>query len=83
MELYQEIEPCPSCGTRLTVCGQRDAACDRVGSYEVVCPVCWAGVTFAIRGLVDPAQACLICYERPARSAASSRPSGAEARAPR
>jgi hypothetical protein len=77
MELYQEVALCLSCGTRLTVCGQREPDSELIASYEVTCPVCWRGVTFATRGLVDPRKACLICYERPVPNAAGSRPSGA------
>jgi len=65
MDLYQEVAPCLGCGTRLTVCGQRESRPERVTSYEVICPVCWSEVAFAIPGVVDPANACLICYERP------------------
>jgi hypothetical protein len=38
MELYQEVAPCLNCGTRLTVCGQRESRSKRVTSYEVSCP---------------------------------------------
>jgi len=65
MEMYQEITACLNCGTRLTVCGQREADAQRVTSYEVCCPVCWTAVAFAIPGVLDPGKACLICYERP------------------
>lgn len=72
MELYQEVAPCLNCGTRLTVCGQREPGSEPVTSYEVICPVCWSGVTFAIPGLVDPTKVCLICYERPVNAAQRS-----------
>ena len=68
MELYQEVAPCLNCGTRLTVCGQREPGSKRVTNYEVICPVCWSSVAFAIPGLLDPTKACLICYERPMKA---------------
>jgi hypothetical protein len=65
MELYQEVTPCPVCGTRLTLSGEREPGSDRITSYAVNCPVCWTAVVFALRGMIDPAKACLVCYERP------------------
>ena len=63
----QEVAACPNCDARLTVCGQRESAAGQITAYEVSCPVCWAAVPFAIPGFIDPAKACLICYERPLR----------------
>ena len=68
MELYQESRPCPSCGTRLTLAGQRNPAEDRVSRQEVHCPVCGTAVPFAVRGVLGPGKVSLICYERPLRS---------------
>jgi hypothetical protein len=68
MELYQESRPCPSCGTRLTLAGERDPAGDRVTRQEVHCPVCGNGVAFTARGVLGPGKVSLICYERPLRS---------------
>ena len=65
MELYQEVATCLTCGTRLTVCGKRQPRAGQVTAYEVSCPVCWTAVPFAIPGQIDPANVCLICYERP------------------
>ena len=65
MELQQTVTPCPKCGTRITVSERRDPSSDRVTSHEVICPVCWTGVTFVIRN--GAGKAALICYERPSR----------------
>jgi len=68
MELYQESKPCPSCGTRLTLAGERDPAAGRAARHEVHCPVCGTGVAFAVRGVLGPGKVTLICYERPLRA---------------
>lgn len=68
MDLYQEVRPCPNCRTRLTLCGRQEAGSDRVVRQEVTCPVCRTGVAFAVRGMLDPGSAILICYERPLQS---------------
>ena len=64
MELYEVVEACPNCATRLTVCGQREPVAGQVTAHAVRCPVCWTEVSFAIPGRIDQATACLICYER-------------------
>ena len=65
MESYQEVVACPNCKARLTVCGQREAAAGQFTAFGVKCPACRAEVALAIPGSIDPAKACLICYEPP------------------
>jgi hypothetical protein len=68
MEFYQEVVACLNCGTRLTVCGQREPATGELTAYDVSCPVCSTEVPFETPGLIDPGKACLICYERPMKA---------------
>jgi uncharacterized protein YbaR (Trm112 family) len=68
MMLYQEVTTCPTCRTRLTVTARREPASDRVTEYEIKSPVCGTSVPFAIRGVIHPGEASLICFERPLRA---------------
>jgi endogenous inhibitor of DNA gyrase (YacG/DUF329 family) len=74
MEQYQEVRPCPNCGTHLTLSGQRQSRFHQVTRCNVKCPVCRSGVAFAISGLFDAATASLVCYERPRLAQPRERP---------
>jgi phage FluMu protein Com len=67
MEPCQEVISCLNCRTRLTLRGRREPHAHGVTRYEVKCPSCGTIVAFAIRGVLGPEAATLICYERPRR----------------
>ena len=74
MDLYQGVTPCPNCQTRLTLSVQVRSGRNAVTRHEVKCPACRSGVAFAIRGVLDPATATLICFERPVRAQTGEAP---------